>query len=252
MEFHEILTDDSGSGQSFRDLDEQPAFLHGSFTRMTSGGPLNHQALSNTRERALNRPKPLWTLPPQGRAPTPHVANLRNGTIKRIASRALDATLPLIRVERLRQRQIPLQSLALQSLRNLMPKRRVQRRVLRPASSIAVHVPGAVFEFEGRARLRGVQGGEGVYVGVPGVGFVDVEGTRVDFVHAKAGVEVREGGYAGAYPAGGEGVGGAEGGVAVGAVVGVVDHYLVLYPPGRVSKLPRYMCGELSQESDVP
>ena len=102
-----------------------------------------------------------------------------------------------------------------------MPKRRVQRRIIRPIEAV---VCGArvVFVFEDGPGLGGVDGGERGYVGVVGVGFVDGEVAGVDFVHAEAGVDVGEGCEGGADPADVGGVGEVTGR----SVVGVVDHLL--------------------------
>lgn len=67
-------------------------------------------------------------------------------------------------------------------------------------------------------------------VGDPGVGVVDIEGTRVDFVHTESAVKVYEGGDAGADPA--DCLGG--GGCTHGAVIAVVDHDLILMLYGSV------------------
>ena len=103
-----------------------------------------------------------------------------------------------------------------------MPERCIQRRIFRPIRRRAVGVAGAVFELEDRA-VR-VQRWEGVHVRVEGVGVVDVEGACVDLVEAEAAVEICQRGDAGADPPWCQCcVKGLDA-----AVVGVVDHLLVL------------------------
>ena len=75
----------------------------------------------------------------------------------------------------------------LHSLSNSMPVRGIQWSIGRPVHGICF--TGGVLERKGGSS-GGAQGGEGVYVREEGVGFVDVESARVDFVKSEAAVEV--------------------------------------------------------------
>ena len=169
------------------------------------------------RERTLHTPIPLGTTPPQRRTATSHITNLRPLTLHIRTIRTLHTTLPLKSIELLHQRDIPLHR-----LRHRVPIRRVEWGVGGPAGDI-VGVAGGVFELVNGTGRGGVEVGEGGDVRVPSVGVVDFEVAGVDFVHSEAAVEIRQGGYAGADPAGGEGIGAR----LLGAVVGVVDHDFV-------------------------
>ena len=102
-----------------------------------------------------------------------------------------------------------------------MPKRSIQRGILRPTNRISI--TGRVLKLVGRSVLAGVEGGKGVDIRIPGVGVVDVEGGRIDFVEAEAAVEICERRYARADPTGSQGVCGR----LDRAVLGVVDHHFV-------------------------
>jgi len=168
-------------------------------------------------KRTLHRSIPLRTRQPQRRTPTPHVANLGLPTRLTRTIRTLDTQPTLILILRLHQPQI-----LLHRLRHPVPKRRIKRRVRRPAHRRRVRrARGVLIAVR---RPGGGQSREGRHVCVEGVRIINVEVTRIDFVHAEPRVEVRERGDAGADPSGGEGVGG----VAHGAVVGVVEEELVL------------------------
>ena len=113
--------------------------------------------------------------------------------------------------------------IGLHRLGHLVPPGRVQRRGRRPAADHGVRVAGGVLKLvdgpgDGRVEFR-----ERVHVRVEGVGVHDVEGARVDLVHAEARVEVRERRHRRPDPAGRERVRR----VLHRAVERVVDHELV-------------------------
>ena len=91
--------------------------------------------------------------------------------------------------------------IALHSHGHSVPEFRIQWLRGRPVRSRTVGVAGVVLEFERRAYGCAVQVRVGAHVAVEGVGFVDVEIARVDFVHSETGVEVSQGGHGGPDPA---------------------------------------------------
>lgn len=101
-----------------------------------------------------------------------------------------------------------------------VPISRVERCSCWPAG--VVGGSGRVFEFVGGT--RGGKVGERVDVGIEGKSVVDIEGTRVDFIHAKATVQVGKWSDAGANPARNLGMGS----VLDSRVIGVIDHHLIL------------------------
>ena len=160
----------------------------------------------------------MRTAPSQRSISAAHIANLGLGTRLVGAVGRLDAGFALVGILNADQGVVGFHRLG-----HLVPPCRVERGGGRPAADDGVGVAGRVLEFIHRAGDGGVEFREGVDVGVEGVGVRDVEGVGVDFVHAEAGVKVRERGDGGADPAGGERVGR----VLDGAVEGVIDHELV-------------------------
>ena len=104
-----------------------------------------------------------------------------------------------------------------------MPVRRIQRRVGRPRVR-DVRIARRVLEFVRRPAGVEAQRGKSADVGVEGVGFVDVEAPRVDFVQPETGIQVRQRRHARPDPAGRQ----RRLRILHGAVVRVVNHLLVL------------------------
>lgn len=113
--------------------------------------------------------------------------------------------------------------IGLHRLGHFVPVRRIQWSGGRPAADHRIRVTSRVFELEYWPANRRVKLRERIHVREESVCFHDIEGIRVDLVHAEAGVDVRERRDRGANPAGRESMGE----VLDRAVEGVVDHELV-------------------------
>lgn len=108
-------------------------------------------------------------------------------------------------------------------LGHLLPERGVQGSIRWPAPANRVRVASGVLKGPHGTCLGRVEGLEGRDIGEVGVGVVDAEIARVDFVHTIAGVQVGQRCDRGAHPADVDGM------IRVlhRAIVGVVDHCLI-------------------------
>jgi hypothetical protein len=113
--------------------------------------------------------------------------------------------------------------IGLHRLGHFVPVRRIQWGGGRPATNHRIRVTSRVFELVYRPANRRVKLRERIHVREESVCFHDIEGIRVDLVHAEAGVDVGERRDRGANPAGHEGMSG----VLDRAIEGIVDHELV-------------------------
>ena len=160
---------------------------------------------------------PLWALSTQWCTPAPHIANLRLCTCLIGAIRRHHTTLAFKSIELGHQADVLLHGFG-----DRMPIRSIERSIIGPSDLISF--PGRVLDLVRGSRGGSIEIRKAGDVGVPSVSVVDVEGAGIDLVHAEAAVQVRERCYAGADPAGCQGVGGGD----VAGGVGVVDHELVL------------------------
>ena len=113
--------------------------------------------------------------------------------------------------------------IGLHRLGHFVPVRRIQWSGGRPAADHRIRVTSRVFELVYRPANCWVKLRERTHVREKSVCLHNIEGIRVDLVHAEAGVDIRERRDRGANPAGHEGMGR----VLDRAVEGVVDHELV-------------------------
>ena len=172
------------------------------------------------KQQKKKKDSPLRTTTPQRHTPTPHIANLRLRTFLTRTIRRPPTNLALIRIKQAHKR-----ATRLHRLRHAVPERSVQRGRGRPSRRVAVRLPRGVFQGKRRAPLptTTLQILERLHIGDEGPRVDDVEATRVDFVQAEAGVQVRQRRDRGPDPGGGVGVRD----VRRGGVVGVVDQDLV-------------------------
>lgn len=126
---------------------------------------------------------PLWTLPPQCSAATPHVADLCLSTCLARAVRALDARLALEGIELRDQIDVRFHSLG-----HGMPVGGIEWSFGWPIDIICL--AGRVFQLVSRASRGRVEIRKARNIRVPGVRFIDIEGSSIDLVHAETAVQI--------------------------------------------------------------